>query len=394
MFNFINNDYNKISIFKVSIFLTLCIELTSAPKGISFPIFGNIIGFVFLFFLLIRNITQVILTLVFTIFIFLFYLLYNPNYYINSFEPYKALFYALVAILFSVEYRKKDMIKILTQVFFNYLILITILYFLGYGIDDAGGSLRIQGLMSEPSALSLILCFLFWFYIKEKNYKKLFFVLFVSLLTMSLTVYIHFVLFYFVRLVLNLNSKSFIKLTILFFLILLSYVLLINIQSDYWLINKLQDAILFIQSGGMEGKNTRIIEKSIIYDDQNQSSLSFYIGNGPNFGVYYYTVIRGMVTNTHNLIIILFFNFGIIGAAIGVIWLLFSFIRMRKSHYSILFISAATYSLINTASGIVNEVYLFSLLFYSLDLIFHSENLQFLKMKSYTSIKSHSHFSY
>jgi hypothetical protein len=373
----LNNSIGfKNLLLKVSIFLTLCIEFTSVPKDISFSLYGNIIGFIFLFFLLIRNILEVKLTIIVTIFVFLFYFVYNFNFYLSSSEPYKALFYAIVSILISVEFKKIDMLKILTDVFFKYLILITILFFLGFGIDDAGGSFRIQGLMSEPSALSFILCFLLWHFVKEKQYKKVLFILFVSVLTLSLTVYIHFAFFYLVSLLLNLNLKTIFKLFIIIIFLFLCLIIILNIESDFWLINKIKDAILFIQSGGMEGKNTRIIEKSIIIEDQNQTPFSFYIGNGPNFGVYYYS-IRDMLTTTHSIVVILFFNFGVIGASIGIIWLLYTFVKLKKSYYSILFISVATYSLINTASGIVNEVYLYSMLFYSLNMIFTSEKLNF-----------------
>ena len=78
-----------------------------------------------------------------------------------------------------------------------------------------------------------------------------------------------------------------------------------------------------------------------------------------------------MLTTTQNIQSILFFNFGIIGMITGLWWILFTLFKLKKSTYYFLFISAVSYSLINTASGIVNDIYLYSLLFYATNFLYN-----------------------
>jgi hypothetical protein len=356
--------YDKIFLLKLAIFLTLCIEITSVPLDFSIPIYGNVIGFIFLFFLLINNFKYAYPALFIVVFIFLFYLLINFSYYVNSIEPYKAIIYSFIVIVFSVDLHKKDYKPILEDVFFKYLIFITVVYFIGFGIDDAGGSLRIQGLMSEPSALSLMLCFLFWTYLKEKKYKKLLFVCFVCVLTLSLVVYAQLFIFYLIKLLIEINLKSFFKLLFIGVCVSITFYLLSNSESDFWLVRKASDAVVYTMTNGAEGKNTRGVDIDKLNEEQKSNAFSYLIGNGPNYLVYYYGS-RNMLTTTQNIQSILFFNFGLIGMIIGLWWIIFSLYKLKKSTYYYLFISAVSYSLINTASGIVNDIYLYSLLFYA-----------------------------
>ena len=271
---------------------------------------------------------------------------------------------------------KRDYKPILEDVFFKYLICITFLYFLGFGIDDAGGSLRIQGLMSEPSALSLILCFLFWTYLKEKKYKKLLFVCFVCLLTLSLVVYAQLFIFYLIKLLIEINFKSFLKLLLIGVCVTVTFYLLSKNESDFWLVRKASDAVVYTMTNGAEGKNTRGVDVDKLNEEQKSNSFSYLLGNGPNYLVYYYGS-RNMLTTTQNIQSILFFNFGIIGMITGLWWILFTLFKLKKSTYYFLFISAVSYSLINTASGIVNDIYLYSLLFYATNFFY---NYKFKKL--------------
>ena len=369
-------SFNKIFLLKLSIFLTLCIEITSVPLDFSIPIFGNVIGFIFLFILLVNNFKYAYPSILIVFLVFLFYLLINFSYYIESIEPYKALIYSLIVIVFSVDLHKRDYKPILEDVFFKYLIFITIIYFIGFGIDDAGGSLRIQGLMSEPSALSLILCFLFWTFLKEKKYKKLLFVCFVCLLNLSLVVYAQLIIFYLIKLLIELNFRSFFKLALITVSVSLTFLILSNSDSDYWLIRKASDAAIYTMTNGEDGRNTRGVDKEKLNEEQKSNSFSYLLGNGPNYLVHYYGS-RNMLTTTQNIQSILFFNFGILGMITGLWWILVTLYKLKKSTYYFLFISAVSYSLINTASGIVNDIYLYSLLFYATNFFY---NYKFKKL--------------
>jgi hypothetical protein len=370
-------SFNKIQYLKIAIFLTLCLEVTSVPLDISFSIFGNIFGFIILFFSLWKNLRYSIPALTLSLILFFFYFFINTGFYINSSDPYKALYYCLIAIILSVEFHQINFVNILEDVFFKYLLLIVPLFFIGIGIDDAGGTSRIQGLMSEPSALSLILNFLLWTYLTRKNYKKLTLVILVCLLTFSLVVYAQIILFYLLRLFFDRKFKSFFKLILIGVTTLFILISFQNIESENWLINKISSAVNHTLSGGTEGKNSRSVDISRLIDEQNRNDLSYWIGNGPNYGVYYYSS-REMLTNTQNMPSIFFFNFGIFGFIIGLFWIFYALNKLRKSIYYFLLLSSVSYSLINTASGIVNDIYLFTLLFYSSSLLFNlkSNNLK------------------
>ena len=356
--------FNKLFLIKLGLFLILFIEITSVPKDFSISIYGNVLGFGILFLTLFTNFQYSIFSIIFSFFIFFFYFFVNLEFYFNSFDPYKAIYYCLIAIFLSVAFRKKDFSIILEDIFFKYLILIVIFFFLGFGIDDAGGTNRIQGFMSEPSALSLMLNFLFWSYYSQKNYKKLIFIIFVCILTFSLVVYVQIILFYVLRLFFDRKLISILKFSIILIAVSITLYLSRNIENDFWVIQKVVSAVNHTLSGGSEGKNSRSVDLSTLIQDQSRNSLSFWIGNGPNYGVYYYSN-KEVQSPTQNLPSILFFNFGIIGLIIGLLWIFYTLNKLRKSTYYFLLLSAVSYCFINTASGIVNDIYVFTLLFYS-----------------------------
>ena len=371
--------FNKLFLIKLGLFLILFIEITSVPKDFSISIYGNVLGFGILFLTLFTNFQYSIFSIFFSFFLFFFYYFVNLEFYFNSVDPYKAIYYCLIAIFLSVEFRKKNFSIILEDIFFKYLIFIVIVFFLGFGIDDAGGTNRIQGFMSEPSALSLILNFLFWSYYSQKNYKKLIFIIFVCILTFSLVVYVQIILFYILRLIFDRKLISILKLSIILIAVPITLYLSRNIENDFWLIHKAVSAVNHTISGGSEGKNSRSVDLSTLIQDQSRNSLSFWIGNGPNYGVYYYSN-KEVQSPTQNLPSILFFNFGIIGLIIGLFWIFYSLNKLRKSTYYLLLLSAVSYSLINTASGIVNDIYVFTLLFYSTNNLFTLKGSQTFKV--------------
>ncbi len=356
---------DRVLLIKLAIFSTFCIEVTNGSKDIYFPIYGNIIGFAVLFLLFFKNLKSTLTLVIFNLILFSLYFLIHYNYFLVSAEPYKALFYIILAVLFSSDLEKYDYNKILYSTLKKYLIFIILLFFLGFGIDQAGYALRIQGLMSEPSALSFILCFLLLKSFQFKEYKIFFLTVFVCLLTLSISVYIHIFLIYLFKIFRRVTIKTFLNFGLITIFLVLLFATISQIEIDNWLLNKFKDAIEFTTSGGSTGKNTRAMDMDRLFNEQNNSSTSFLLGNGPGYSVYYYQ-IRDMLTNTHNIFAIIFFDFGMIGLFSILVLFLFSFYKLSNSIYFDLFICILSFSFINTASGIVNEIYLFTLIFYSL----------------------------
>ena len=187
---------------------------------------------------------------------------------------------------------------------------------------------------------------------------------------MSLVVYAQLFIFYIIKLFVEINLKSLLKLLLIGAIGFISLVFLSKSESDFWLVRKASDAVVYTMTNGAEGKNTRGVDVEKLNEEQKSNAFSYLLGNGPNYLVYYYGS-RNMLTTTQNIQSILFFNFGIIGMITGLWWILFTLYKLKSSTYYFLFISAVSYSLINTASGIVNDIYLYSLLFYATNFLYN-----------------------
>jgi hypothetical protein len=368
----------RILIIKFSIFLTLCFDVTIAPIDLEFPIFGNVIGFLLLFVILIKNLKYSLFAFLLSTLVLLFYLIVNPNYFFNSIDPYKSFIYALIAITLSIDFRKKNYTIYLKSIFFKYIVFSLILFLFGIGVDLAGDAKRIQGLLSEPSALGFILCFLFWTYIKDKDYKKLLIVTLTIILTFSLVVFAVIIISFLLKLLTDFNKKSITIISIMFIFFSASFVYLKNTENEHWLIYKASEAVKFISSGGQVGKNSRSVDFDKLIKEQGVSKYSFYIGNGPSFGAFNVKK-EDTLSNTQNLPSILFMDYGILGLSLGSLWILYALFKLKNSIYRYLFLSILSYSLINTASGIVNDIYLYTLLFYSSNLLFNYSHKNSLK---------------
>jgi hypothetical protein len=359
--------FNREQLIKIGIFLTLFLEITNTNYDLTIKIYGNIIGFTILIAVLSNYIKKSQLTIAIATLIYVFYIIINPHYFINEIDPYKAYLYTILAIILAKGLKNEEIIAWIKDVFYNYTKIILILFlFFNIGVDQVGLTSRMQGLMSEPSALSLILTFLFINFIEQKEIKKLIIVLIASFVTYSLIVYINIILSYIIYKI-SLKKKKFIIMWVILFILFASIIvkILSNIETENWIIQKASLATKYIISLGEEGGYSRAINISVLIEEQYRTNYSWLIGNGPFYGVTYFRE-RDMLTMTHNVPSILFFDYGIIGLIMGIFWTAFALIVFTKTKYSILFISTLVYCLINTASGIINDIYFFSLLFLSL----------------------------
>jgi len=122
---------------------------------------------------------------------------------------------------------------------------------------------------------------------------------------------------------------------------------------------------------------------------QNQSWYSIFIGNGPNYDSYYFVEKIGTVTLAFNYITIVFFNYGVVGEVVAIVWMVFAFFVLRRTEYSLLYASSLSYALLNSASGVVNYIYFYALLMVALFLraqMHADSNIRQRKHDSYGSV--------
>jgi len=120
-----------------------------------------------------------------------------------------------------------------------YVFLIVGLFVLGIGVDNNGAANRLQGLMSEPSALGFMLSYLFISKIDKKKYTALVFVVISAILTQSLVVFAS-IYFSLVLLYLSRGRVREIFLVLVTTLGVFGFLFLLqDVDSESWLLNKL-----------------------------------------------------------------------------------------------------------------------------------------------------------
>lgn len=347
------------------LFLTFCSEVTNGFRNIEFSIYGNWIGFILLFFILLRNLPKAGFLCLIVISITAFYTILRPENMFAGLDAIKWTLYTFVAILLGAEFSKNDLSSTMEKMFFSYIILALILFSLGIGVDADFFSGRIQGLTSEPSALALIITYVFWQMYYKKKYGKLLLVLAAAILTFSLTVYACVLLHIIVRKLLQLRRLSdYVKGAI--FLTGGAYCLLVvsELSFENPLAAKVVDAATHTISLGERGRNTRAIDTESFFDAQHQDGFSYWLGNGPSSSVVYYKT-NDTLAVARNLPTTILFDFGVVGVAFLISIIFLCLKRIRQSSYFSLFVAALTYCMINGAAGFVNDIYLFSLISYS-----------------------------
>jgi hypothetical protein len=293
------------------------------------------------------------------------YILVNAPLYASP-EPYKAFVYALIALLLANQFLKYDFTRRLRNLFLAYVILSLSFFALGFGVDMSAQVPRLQGFLSEPSAFGFILAYVILAESQEKQFYRLGITAFAATITFSVVVYATI----FLSFALYLLARKRAAYVLLFLLAVVtgfaSLIVLSNITSENWLLAKSSAAASAILSFGEEGRNTRLPRFDQFFLEQAVHTASFYIGNGPYSDIYFYREL-GEISGALTFPAILFFNFGVFGMVVGLIWVASAFLRVPSiDPYKPILVCALSYSLLNSASGIVNYIYLFSMLFYAI----------------------------
>ncbi len=301
----------------------------------------------------------------------------------NSIEDitFKYLLMLLPAILISSSIFEDTFSKYLYIGALGSLILSLIAFLFGFGIDYSyANSGRLQGFVSEPSALSLPIMIVFIISILNKSIYLLIFSIISAYLTKSPTVWLSIIIIFLIYKFV-ISNKYGIKFLSLILVLILFYniVPILNFiynYTDMRIFLRLSDGIQSLYSFGVIGYNPRVDE--FIFFINNYISL---LGYGVD------TPVNGMRVWPIHLEVI--YGFGLLGWLLFIILSYLTLSRLKKySKYSmVLFLSIFVYSTINSAQGITyTYIYYTYLLFY-----IKSLNIRILREsneKNYVTISS------
>jgi hypothetical protein len=295
-----------------------------------------------------------------------FYIFIHPNFLYSI----KFIFYLIPVFFIVTNYSIEDFCQVLVKVIEIYILMSFILFCIGIGVDRGYGLPRMQGLLSEPSAMALPLPLLFLSFFNAKKYFKLIVLLPCIFLTQSPTVYI--VTFLSLLLYFFINSKKYTKIILIGFIILIFSNILNLLEILYLITNnhsisRLQRGIESISSFGTSGYNPRMRGMLVFFDDILANKLYFLFGGGLDSisVINSQRELSDMAFN--NIPVQVFTSFGITGFIVFIclVFLMLDFYSRRRFIMTII-IPVVIYTSINSAMGIQLQYLLFVLMVFML----------------------------
>lgn len=295
-------------------------------------------------------------------------------------DSIKSLLYLFPFMLFL--HKDSNLVERLQTIVIKFTILCIALFFLRIGVDSAYGAKRMQGLMSEPSAIAFCSSLLLVNFLLTKKKLPLFLTFICLLMTNSPTVMLVTAGTFFLYLFFKQNL--FIKILI----VTITLVLLLNLQNiciflydktEIYSFNRLALGLEALSSFGKGGYNPRLFTVFYILDNfKYTDSFTKLFGIGWASQTYYFTS-KGMLANICWWLDI-YISFGLVGLSIFLIALFISFFKLKSQpsleKYS--FLAIFMYVTINTAMGIQLQLY-----FYALLLMIFSSKIKSSKINKY-----------
>lgn|GEM_PF-5899929 len=248
-----------------------------------------------------------------------------------------------------------------SQVLINLAVISTVFsiiaFFMNIGVDYSyGGYARMQGFMSEPSAMSFPIGMLFVYGLVEKK-KYLIFLAFTSLiLSVSPTVVVVSTLIFLTYFISRVSFfKKIFSILLLIFMVYFSLDILeifLNLFPDLHILHRIYDGLIYVYSGGEAGYNTRL-DKEYFFQDYIS-----YFGYGLN------TFPTGRDWNIHFEVL---YAFGIFGWSLFILLLTTTYLYIFKKNDKksiIVFISVCIYASLNSAQGIIITIILYTYIMY------------------------------
>jgi hypothetical protein len=304
--------------------------------------------------------------ILFSLFIGIFYI-YLPVNPMPIGQQIKYLLYLLPVAILPWIFDSHRFSRSYVNVCCFFLIFFLILFIVGVGHSTTYGMPRMQGLMSEPSALSILLSTVFLLAFYKKSIYLLLAVVaafFAAASSMSVAVVLSSFAFY---ILLNMRSRAqrlaVIGVGLLTALLSVSFIL--SMELNGFIFGRLVSGIKSVLTLGEEGYNPRMTAALAMIRVTSDLGASLIYGMGLNAaGVMdELGVVRAL-----SLPFEVYVSFGLLGLALYVLSLLWvlCFYRSADSYFKIAFSSVASYVLLNSAQGIVFQTLYFILFIYAM----------------------------
>ena len=349
---------------KTLLFLSILgIFFNTFSVGNEFPIYGYfffVTGSLILFFFQGSVYKSQFIYFIFLSFVFLLYLPINPALGFSQIS-----FFLLLLPMFIIPwlFSANDLSSSIIVASFWLLILFNFLFFLGVGVNYSYGAPRMQGLMSEPSAIALpsTIIILMGLLSNRKHYTFVGFLSVVmsgsliSIITPFLAILLYFVIS---------RASNFLRFTatcFLFFAFLGFLQFIIWLPFEQSLISRLQSGILSILSWGQSGYNPRL-DYVLGLISYLLDSESFIFGFGLNSASIINIEDHGF-RRTFSLPFEILFSFGVLGFLVFVAAnLLVIYISKENLKVNVAFASLFSYCWVNSAMGITLQILYISIL--------------------------------
>lgn len=323
-------------------------------QGIEYPLYGYVFFILYsLVFFFIRGKVRGS-QLVFFIGIFLLFSAYvftNPASLADQFHYFAML---IPLFVFPWFFDSRLLCHVIYKASLFAVVIFLILFAFGIGVDRSYGSPRLQGLMSEPSALSFPVTVVVFYAIISKKYVVLSIGLISIYLSASVMAMIIPVFSFFVMVLMSLKSKiaKFVFLS-LFPLVFYGVISLIKtLDVEILIFRRLQQGFLSLLSFGQEGYNPRVDHLVSLFD-RLVSNDALLLGMGPNSAsaIRYDDFIRSFSFPFEILI-----SFGFLGLTCFLFVILFVMFNSNDKKFNATYSSAMVYVFLNSAMGITLQV--------------------------------------
>ncbi len=352
---FWNLHIASMSIKQISLwlFVTLTLFHTVRTSSLHFHLYGFIFAIAMLVLVQLCNPIKknTLISLGFVCLIFASYI----KYALGTTSQIKYIFYLLPLCFIPFNYTRYDLYYVTSKVFYIYSLFSIVLFFVGIGVESGYGISRLQGLLSEPSAFSLLAVFNFLNFLYLRKLKYLFVAVLLAFLVKSLMLLV--CLFASVFIYLALMKGSFFRVSLFIIFIfscfgMYEFLVFLNGVYDNVLLSRLVSGLQYIVTWGELGHNPRfytVIAISDYYKD------NFLFGKGFNAAEFYVNDTGNL--RDFNIWFEMFASFGLIGALSIFILLIFLLLTgpifSKEKYTSVMFVSYLVYCSLNSAQGIV-----------------------------------------
>jgi len=269
--------------------------------------------------------------------------------------------YFLPTLFLSTQLNAGQLSSLIRRVAAVMVITFMILYALRIGIDFNYGSRRMQGLLSEPSAMAFPLSILVTAWLAERRFLLLLLIALPAVwLAQSPTVVVAIVLSLGMLAFMRLPAAGKVGIAVLIIAIFMNIIRILNglyVLTGAFILKRLSDGILSVLTLGGMGYNTRVAGLLGFFSDVSSNMAILLFGRGLNSATEFYKA-KGSLRLTYNLPAEVMFSFGLVGLVVFFISLVWAITRIGRRPIALVFYPIVAYTLINSAMGMQYQ-YLF-----------------------------------